>query len=872
MSSNELIFPGALTGPGGLIADIVIRIGRATFEQDAVLRTKLDVTSYGVSSNALIQVMTELYDPPPQPPAPDIPQLKANRAALRATAAATRASQAAASQAAAGKAAAAPTTAKVWLTTNGGPTYVQVSGSRISPSAAQFQSAAQLATNGAPVLISTQPAAVISTNTTATLSSPVRQAPISANPSRAEATTNSTLPDDPVRFGQLSIARGIAYSTRNVGQTNRPAHVTKQVVTNSDSRVFLLESVKNSEIRTGLMSLPAALPASSAGGAQVAPAASAPTYAATPPTLPRSPLPRSDTSPLLAQAPARPNRVVIDYVAALIIGDIELLTGWEYLAMGRVSCDSLTIQPSTTVKFIPCSENSPASISVRAGGINCYATSASPATFTAVDDDDPILGASIRTYEDALPYYTGAIASDFYANPALHITSESYVPDVTLSHCRFLHARLAVAFDCPSGDQPTLTLTDCLFTNCLRAIELDGGGSSTCVYNDDPPTGGSVGLSLENVLMSSVVIPFDVQVDDVNVNLTVNGSTIHGSSWCILVARRMPCFFTSPTLAAYNVVFANVSPEGMAAYLSGDNNAFYNAPQFGSQTHSLPADHLYAPVLTSLPQSQTAFAGGPASLGVNAIGVGPFSYQWMKYNGGGYVNLACTFSTLYLTSHAPTDAGDYLVRVGNPYPTAYGWANIVARWDAVAIVNQRSFSLGTDPNGYAYIVVSPGGYDAGAQSACSTSVLPLGQWTHVAGTYDGTSLRIYVNGVLENTTTFGPQIFPGTDDVGIGGTVAGLPSGTANYTFNGKIDEVAVYNRALSTQEIQTTCHAGSLGRSPLTMDLRANYRIGAAPVLLAPEAILQNCSACSGAMLTVSLNPGHPSEDAVGILPPFRR
>jgi hypothetical protein len=70
------------------------------------------------------------------------------------------------------------------------------------------------------------------------------------------------------------------------------------------------------------------------------------------------------------------------------------------------------------------------------------------------------------------------------------------------------------------------------------------------------------------------------------------------------------------------------------------------------------------------------------------------------------------------------------------------------------------------------------------------------QWHHVAGTYDGSFLRIYVDGHLENSVARTGTISTGAADVLIGYR----PSPTG--FFPGLIDEVAMYNRALSASEI----------------------------------------------------------------------
>ncbi len=91
---------------------------------------------------------------------------------------------------------------------------------------------------------------------------------------------------------------------------------------------------------------------------------------------------------------------------------------------------------------------------------------------------------------------------------------------------------------------------------------------------------------------------------------------------------------------------------------------------------------------------------------------------------------------------------------------------------------------------------------AGQTYRYSKTVRALNTWYHVAGVYNATTqtLDIYVNGVLDNGTLRGTvpsaQVLQNVN-VNIGRRGGG-------YYFNGTIDEVRVYNRALSAAEIQT--------------------------------------------------------------------
>jgi beta-galactosidase len=71
-----------------------------------------------------------------------------------------------------------------------------------------------------------------------------------------------------------------------------------------------------------------------------------------------------------------------------------------------------------------------------------------------------------------------------------------------------------------------------------------------------------------------------------------------------------------------------------------------------------------------------------------------------------------------------------------------------------------------------------------------------GVWHHLAGTYDGNDLKLYVDNVLENTTHHTGTIATNFNWLGIGTT-----AGVAQY-YNGVIDEARIYNRALDPNEV----------------------------------------------------------------------
>ncbi len=82
-------------------------------------------------------------------------------------------------------------------------------------------------------------------------------------------------------------------------------------------------------------------------------------------------------------------------------------------------------------------------------------------------------------------------------------------------------------------------------------------------------------------------------------------------------------------------------------------------------------------------------------------------------------------------------------------------------------------------------------------SFTSNSILNPNTWYHVIGIYDGGSMKIYINGLPDN------ELPTGSQTIYYAGTSFAVGSHYSGRYFNGTIDEVSVYNRALSDQEVR---------------------------------------------------------------------
>ena len=81
------------------------------------------------------------------------------------------------------------------------------------------------------------------------------------------------------------------------------------------------------------------------------------------------------------------------------------------------------------------------------------------------------------------------------------------------------------------------------------------------------------------------------------------------------------------------------------------------------------------------------------------------------------------------------------------------------------------------------------------------------RWSHLAMTWDGLTIRVYVNGAQVSSSALAGTALTSDGPLRIGG------NGVWPEWFNGLIDEVRVYNRALSAAEIATDRDTASATR-----------------------------------------------------------
>ena len=130
----------------------------------------------------------------------------------------------------------------------------------------------------------------------------------------------------------------------------------------------------------------------------------------------------------------------------------------------------------------------------------------------------------------------------------------------------------------------------------------------------------------------------------------------------------------------------------------------------------------------------------------------------------------------------------------NPSTVNAAWRDVIYKGNDNYYLSATSASQSGSPAG--------GGAFGSITELYGTAALATNVWAHLAVTYDGSALRLYVNGVQVSSVAQTGSLATSGNPLQIGG------DSFFGQFFNGIIDEVRVYNRALSAAEIQTDMYA----------------------------------------------------------------
>ncbi|MHB1484855.1 MAG: LamG domain-containing protein [Saccharofermentanales bacterium] len=132
-------------------------------------------------------------------------------------------------------------------------------------------------------------------------------------------------------------------------------------------------------------------------------------------------------------------------------------------------------------------------------------------------------------------------------------------------------------------------------------------------------------------------------------------------------------------------------------------------------------------------------------------------------------------------------------------PTSGKLYTIIGKED----VNSGAYRIMVSPDGTGHVAIATannGWYTTGTTASWTTR-MQINTWYHIVATYDGTRVRIYINGDLEGT---GVQAISGNIVRYAQPLRIGYPTYSNVDYFNGIVDEVRIYSKALDSTEVDT--------------------------------------------------------------------
>ncbi|NQY07668.1 MAG: LamG domain-containing protein, partial [Flavobacteriaceae bacterium] len=143
-------------------------------------------------------------------------------------------------------------------------------------------------------------------------------------------------------------------------------------------------------------------------------------------------------------------------------------------------------------------------------------------------------------------------------------------------------------------------------------------------------------------------------------------------------------------------------------------------------------------------------------------------------------------------------------------PTAFGDSVVMGEFNNILYVN--------DDQTISAVVKT----DSGTFSTSSTEAIPKGIWVHLTSVYDGTSLKIYINGEeVSSVLISGTSLVPSNTNFYIGRS-----PNTAVDFINANIQEVKVYDIALSESQVQEQVYQSLINSNGIVVGATTNLPI----------------------------------------------
>lgn len=317
-----------------------------------------------------------------------------------------------------------------------------------------------------------------------------------------------------------------------------------------------------------------------------------------------------------------------------------------------------------------------------------------------------------------------------------------------------------------------------------RPVTISNGGATT---QTDYQV--NVNLTTGNFSFASA----DANGNDLRFNYNGTSLPYWIESW--VAGTSASIWVKVPSLPAGNtVIYLYYGNPGEAAASSFDNTFTKNSGFTGLKAQWHMDEGSGGSISDSSGNSNTgtitgaAWAGADGGRWYTSTTAGFSTGDSLSFDGtGDYVTVADdnSLDTIYLT------IGVWIKTGGNVNPTQY----IISKWDEGA--NQRSYAVSIE-TATVYFLTSQSGTLATVDSI-GRGALSTNTWYHIAVTSDGSEKKIFINGTQAGASS----VWANTIHAGTSSLVMGARDSSPVELFTGIIDEVSIYDRALSANEIK---------------------------------------------------------------------
>ncbi len=291
-------------------------------------------------------------------------------------------------------------------------------------------------------------------------------------------------------------------------------------------------------------------------------------------------------------------------------------------------------------------------------------------------------------------------------------------------------------------------------------------------------------------------------------------------------------FITRPGLRDARVTLQNLvanagleqpSTGGFTAFTDTFANTNFYATQAGSNPTAGSVNNTYPDVVMAdallryyrMSEASGATAYDVSGTGRHATYVGAPTLGAASGISGDAADKAVTFNGTSQYATVPLGAGSNALPTGNGNWSVECWFKIAANPTTNPRLLCQFGDRGITRAAPGIVMNTSGGIFATTQAGdtAATSAVSLNVWHHAVATWDGTTLRIYLDGVA------GPTATPGALSIGTHGAAFGAAEDhAAANDFPGILDEVAFYSATLNSTRVTAHWNAGNVGTGMGTM------------------------------------------------------